>query len=349
MNYFVYVDGILGVKTSEKEFAWSYGTVAPKSNEKEFEKCKVKVFVDVRNSNDVFDGDFDITKLGKYHYFGAKQNENKIYYERDFFGRSKLRYSIEIKENFIHVVVGKNYMKYVKHRIMNLHSISYILTDIVAGLLLKNGIATIHCSAVNTENQSVIFFAPPNTGKTLTSIQLCKNNTFKFIAEDFALTDGENVWAVPWTSTFRYYDEVNESKLDTLINKLTSYIPVLEFVSFQKNKSIDKYLGDDSIMHLSKATDLVVLERGKHNVNHDKKEGLRKIVNLNRYEFNYHKAPSAVVMNYFNPDFSPEAMFENEKQILTKLINGCNYTCIEEDNALKYTDVVLKEVVKNKQ
>jgi len=349
MKYFVFVKGILGVKTNMKEFTWSYGTVAPESNKSEFEKCKIKVHVDVRNSKNVFEKDFDITRLGKYHYFGANQNENKIYYERDFFGSSKLRYSIEINENYIHVIVGKNYMKYIKHRIMNLHSISYILTDIVAGLLLKNGIATIHCSAVNTDDQSIIFFAPPNTGKTLTSIQLCKNDNFNFIAEDFALTDGEKVWSVPWTSTFRYYDDINESKLDTLINKLTSYIPVLEFISFGKNKSIDKYLGKERIKHLSKATDLVVLERGKHSVDYNKRDGFRKIVNLNRYEFNYHKSPSTVVINYFNPEFSLEKMYEKEKEIINNLIKRCTYTCIVEDNALNYTDIVLEEVIKNKR
>lgn len=346
MNYFVYIDRILGVKTNGKEFAWSYGTVAPKSNEEEFNKCKIKIFVDIRKSNDVFDENLDQIQLGKYHYFNANPAESKVYYERNFFGNSKLRYSIEIKENDIYVIVGKNYMKYVKHRIMGLHSMSYILTDIVAGLLLKNGIATIHCSAVNMDDRSVIIFAPPNTGKTLTSIRLCKNSGYKFISEDFALTDGKNVWSVPWTSTFRYYDDINESKLDTFINKLTSVIPALELVSIKKNKSIDKYLGSDNIKHFSKASDIVVLERGEHKVDLDKIGGFRKIINLNRYEFNYHKAPAIVVMDYFNHGFSPEEMYKREKEILCKLVEQCNYMCISETNALNYSEVIINEMSK---
>ncbi len=349
MNYFVYVDGILGVKTNEKEFAWSYGTVAPKSTKEKFDVCMIKINVDVRHSNEVFDEDIDINKMGKYHYFRANKNENKVYYERNFLGRSKLRYSIQLNGNEINVVVGKNYMKYVKHRIMGLHSMSYTLTDITAGLLLKNGIATIHCSAVNKGQQSIIIFAPPNTGKTLTSIQLCKDHNFKFIAEDFALTDGVNVWSVPWTSTFRYYDDINESKIDTIVNKITSVLPVMELISVKKNKSIDKYLGEDSIKHFSKATDIVVLERGVSDIERGKSEGLRKLINLNKYEFNYHKAPSIVVMDYFNDGFSPEAMYETEKSILSKLIENCNYVSISEENALNYANVVLNEVVERKK
>jgi len=345
MNYFVYVDGILGVKTNEKQFAWSYGTVAPKTTKEKFDDCRIKINIEVRPSKEVFDRDVDINKKGKYHYFCADKDENKVYYERNFFGKSKLRYSIELNKNEINVVVGKNYMKYIKHRVMGLHSMAYTLTDITAGLLLKNGITTIHCSAVNKGEQSIIIFAPPNTGKTLTSIQLCKNNGFKFIAEDFALTDGKNVWAVPWTSTFRYYDEINESKTDSIVNRITSILPVMELVSVKKNKSIDAYLGKDIIKHFSKATDIVVLERGAMRVERDKTDGLRKLINLNKYEFNYHKAPSILVMDYFNENFSPEVMHETEKNILSKLIDNCNYVSISAENALNYANIVLNEVV----
>ncbi|HHX68699.1 MAG TPA: hypothetical protein GX708_11680 [Gallicola sp.] len=345
MNYFVYVDGVLAVKTNAKKFAWSYGTVAPLSTMEKYDKCMIKINIDVRSSNKVFNNDIEIDKMGKYHYFYANKDENKIYYERNFFLKNKLRYSIELNGNEINVIVSKNYMKYIKHRIMGLHSISYILTDITAGLLLKNGIATIHCSAVNKGEKTIIIFAPPNTGKTLTSIQLCKEHKFKFIAEDFALTDGENVWAVPWTSTFRYYDDINESKVDRAVNKITKLFPFIELISVRKNKSIDNYLGRDSIKHFSKATDIVVLERGVSSVERDKSEGLRKISNLNKYEFNYIKAPSIVVMNYYIKGFSPEEMYETEKNILSKLIKNCNYVLVSEGNALNYADVILNEVI----
>lgn len=84
MSCFVYVDGILGVKINEKEFAWSYGTVAPISSQEKFDECKIKVFIDVRSSDQVFDRNMDIKKLGKYHYFYGVHGEPKIYYERNF-------------------------------------------------------------------------------------------------------------------------------------------------------------------------------------------------------------------------------------------------------------------------
>ncbi len=340
MNYFVYVEGILGVRANLKEFLWSFGTVTPKSNKENFDKCKIKVFIEARNSKEVFNKNIDFNCLGKYHYFNAKPEEMKIYYERNFFGSSKLRYSLEIKGNEIKVIVSKNYLKYVRHRFMGLHSMSYILTDLVAGLLLQNGIATIHCSAVNMDNRSVIIFAPPNTGKTLSCIRLCEDYDYNFIAEDFALTDGNKIWSVPWTSTFRHYDDINISKFDRLANKITSHFPLLTLLSIGNKVSIEQYLGSEKIKSVSKVTDLFVLERGIKRIENNKTDGLRKIINLNKYEFNYHKAPVIIALNYFNPDFSPDVMHTIEKQILSDLISRCNYRSISETNAVKYSEII---------
>jgi hypothetical protein len=348
MNYFVYVDNILGVETNAKTFEFSYGTVAPASTMDEFNKCKIKLHINVVKDDDVFPADKEEKIKGKFHYFSANPGEHTIYYERNYFFGARLRYKINVEKNDVKVVVGKTYFEKVKHRVMNLHSMSYILTDVVAGLLLMNGYTTLHCSAVNLveNNRSVILFAPPNTGKTLSSMMICKNYNANFIAEDFAITDGVDVYAVPWTSTFRLYDEVNESKVEKAINKVTSVVPALELVKLTKNQAIDTYIGGDRILMRSKATDVVVLERGDSSVTYDKSDALRKLLTLNRYEFNYHKAPFMVVLSYFNPDFSIEFMYECERKIIGKLLDNTDYLCVTDMNAMNYSDIVYSEISK---
>jgi len=347
-NYLVNVEEILGVKINRKDFKWSYGTVAPLSTKDEYEKCLIKIEIDVVKDKMVFQNLEKSENIGKYHYFLGEKNAQQIYYERSFFFGKKLKYSIKITDNKVKVIVGNSYYKHVKHRIMGLHSISYILTDITSGLLLQNGLATIHCSAVNSDNQTIVFFAPPNTGKTLTSIQLCKNNKFNYIAEDFAITDGETIYSVPWTSTFRYYDDINESIFDKISNKFKKVLPILELISFRKNKSIDKYIGMDRIKKVSKVTDVAILERGPQSITQDKEDGLRKLINLNKYEFNYHKAPAVVVFDYFNNNFSPDKMYLKEKEILKKLLDNTNYYCVMESNALNYATSILDKIKSKK-
>lgn len=351
MKYFVYVDDILGVKTNANAFEWSYGTVAPESNLEKFNRCKIKLYINVKRDDDVFPLDKGKRVLGKFHYFSGNPDERTIYYERNYFFGKWLRYMIQVEDNTrIKVTVGKTYFTQVKHRIMNLHSLGYTLTDLISGILLLNGYATLHCSAVNFKenNHSVILFAPPNTGKTLTSIMLCKNHNANFIAEDFAVTDGENIWAVPWTSTFRLYDEINESKSEKALNKITSVIPALELVKITKNKPINEYIGEDRILLKSKATDIAVLERGEYCIDHANEDALRKLLVLNRYEFNYHKSPAMVVFNYWNPEYSQVKMYEKEKEILENLLDNVRYICVKDMDAANYSDIIYKEIVDKK-
>lgn len=154
---------------------------------------------------------------------------------------SKLRYSIEIIENDINVIVNKNYFKYIKYKFMNLHSLGYILTDLISGVLLANGYATLHCSAVNIGQRSLMIFAPPSTGKTITAIKLCENENAKFISEDIAITDGENIYSVPWTSAFRFYNHEKESKFNRFADILCKNIPIFQLLSIKKQKSFDSF------------------------------------------------------------------------------------------------------------
>ncbi len=347
MTYYSYVDGVLGAEVSGGYFGWSYGTVAPCTDKSAFDKCAVKIHLEIKKDTEVFPADKKSRVIGKFHYFSGNPEESTVYYERNFFFGKKLKYVIRVEEKDIWVTVGKTYYKWIKHRFMNLHSISYILTDLTAGLLLLNGYATLHCSAVNfPENgHSAILFAPPNTGKTLSSMMLCRNRNANFIAEDFAVTDGENVWSVPWTSTFRFYDEVNESKLEKQINKISTVIPVIELIPTTKSKPINAYIDNTRIVNCSKATDVVVLERGDTSVSGDASDALRKLLTLNRYEFNYHKAPAMTVLCYFNPRFSQEDMFDREKAIIRKLLDNTKYTCITDRNAMNYSELIYKEIV----
>lgn len=349
MNYYVYVDGILGIKTNTGKFGWSYGDLAPKTNEEEYNKCKIKINLEIRKTKDVFDKAIDKNNYDKYNYFFAKKDERKIYYDRGFIFNSKLRYSIDVKDNCnIDVIVNKNYFRYVKYRFMNIHSIGYILTDLISGLLLINGYCTIHCSAVQIRDKTIVIFAPTNTGKTLTAMKLCELAGAKFIAEDIALTDGESIYAAPWTSTFSYHNKGRHTKYNKLMDALQNKIIIFQLMSLRERKSICEYLGLENIIAKSKITDLIVLGKGDNQVFEHKDGIFESIINLNKYEFNYHKSPSLLVLDYFNSDLSIEKMFNTEKAILRKLFNKTSIFKINANNPLDYWKLILEEIFSTK-
>ena len=345
MNYFVYIKDILGIKTNLDNFSWVYGSVAPKVNESEFIKCKVKINLDVRKTADVFDKSLRLDELDRYNYFYAKKNHRKVYYDRNLIFNSKIRYSIEIIGNEINVIVNKSYLKYIKYRFMNLHSLDYILTDLVSGILLENGYATLHCSAVNIGERTLVIFAPPSSGKTLTAIKLCESINAKFISEDIAITDGLNIYSVPWTSTFRFYNHESESKVDRVVGFLNKNIPMFQLISIGEQKSINSYLADNSFVDVSRITDVIILGKGKPKVVESSDRFFENIINLNKYEFNYHRSPFMLVMNYFNSDFLIDKMYESEKNIISRLIKNSNCYRIYDENPLDYYTQIVEKIL----
>lgn len=346
MNHFVYIKDMLGIETNLDSVSWVYGSSAPKTSREEFERCKIKVNLQVVGSEDVFDESFDISQLDRYNYFYGRKDERKIYYERTFVFNSKLRYSVEIvDDNQINVVVNKNYFKYIKFKFMNLHSLGYILTDLVSGLLLSHGYATLHCSSVQLEDRTMVIFGPPSMGKTITAIKLCENTGAKFIAEDIAITDGRDIYSVPWTSTFRFYDHDKETKGEKMMASIRKKIPIFQLVVAKDRKSIDSYLGEDVIIDQARVTDVLVLAKGEREVLFDRTDIYEDIINLNRYEFNYDKSPTMLVMNYFNKDISLDYMYAKEREIVKKLVESSESYRIFSNSALEYEEILREEVL----
>lgn len=336
--YYSSVKNLIAIKTNVKNFKFSYGLIMPEIDNSEFDESLIKIDLQVVKGS-VKPSVEQKKDMGKFHYFSGFPNSGEMYYERSFFFKKKLQYKISgINSNTITVVVNKNYMRYVTHRFMNIHSIGYILTDIVNLRLLHNGFAPLHCSGVAIHKKSYVIFAPPNTGKTLTAMSLCiDNKDYSFIAEDLAITDGENVFAVPWTSTFRYYDSIDSSRFSKYLNKLTEKISILELLSFGKVEKVTKYVS--KIEDKTNIESLFILDRGAEKTfDINKEDAFTRINTLDRYEFNYMRAPAIIAFEYFNPDTDIEYAYNEERVILKKMIDSAKFTkVISTRNALNYS------------
>lgn len=201
---------------------------------------------------------------------------------------------------------------------------------------------TLHCSAFRKGDSTVVISAPPNTGKTISTMTACMEHGGEFLAEDIAITDGEMVYSVPWTSTYRYYSHVEKGFGTRTFNAFTRIFPPLELLTLSKPKRISAYVDKEKICDSSKITYLVILERGSTSVQQASPgESYRKISNLNRYEFNYHKAPLIVAYEFFNPSLNIAA-YKAEQDILKKLVDNAHKRLIIRTNkATNYTSLIL--------
>lgn len=347
-SFFISAEGVLGLRTNLPEFKWSFGITTPPATRDRFDACTVRLQVEVGGARifPALESDASAAPLGKYHYFRAHPGENRLLYERTLLGGSLLQIEAKNLRSAEPVLrVNRPYYKYISHRFMNLHSIGYIATDVAALTLLRNGFAPVHCSAFRTNGSTVVVVAPPNTGKTLSTMKACIEHGADFLAEDLAITDGETLYAVPWTSTFRYYSDIDRSRRSRLLAWMTEKVPVVELLAAGRRDPVDRFVPANRILDRAPITHVVVLERGLRSVTVvDPETALAKVVNLNRYEFNYHKAPLNVAYEFFNPGLDIEAAYQAERTILRRMTERAECVVVRTEDALDYTRLIMEHL-----
>jgi hypothetical protein len=243
---------------------------------------------------------------------------------------------------------NRTYYRVVSHRFMNLHSVGYILTDLASLLLLRRGFAPLHCSGFRLGDATVVVAAAPNTGKTLTSMAACIDHGAEYIAEDLAVTDGQDVCAVPWTSTFRYYKQIDQSLTTRLRERATRVLPFVELIKGRVPTPITDYVAADRIVPRSRVTHVVMLERGDDEIRSvDGEEAYRRLRNLNRYEFNYHKSPLVVAHEYFNPELDIDEAYRGEERTLRRLLHKTQNTWIVRSHDPSRYSSMIVDAIKN--
>ena len=90
----------------------------------------------------------------------------------------------------------------------------------------------------------------------------------------------------------------------------------------------------------------VALERGDESILHEAPaEIFRKVLNLNKYEFNYQKAPIAVAHEYFNPGLNIYEAGLSEREILRTMIDSAKETFIvRAKDPTQYATLILNNI-----
>jgi hypothetical protein len=335
---------ILGLQTNVKKIGWSFGCPSEPVSDEEINRCRlvIRCTVDPLNTEASRFSDSQ-----KYHYWKGESGRDELFYQRNLFAGSKLRLLLRgIAADSPEIIANKNYFRFVIGRFINLHSLGYHLTDLACALLLHKGLCALHCSGFSVGDSTVAIIAPANTGKTLTTMRAVLHSGASFVSEDLAITDGQHIYACPWTSTFRYYDELSMSWLLRVRMKLIKIIPPMELIPAPgDSRKIDKYIDKERIVTQKRITHLVILANRSGGVEVLNKEcALRMVLNLNRYEFSYMKNPMLTAYSYFNPEFDIDDAMKQEQQILAKLINQTTCLLVQSEEPTKFADLILDKI-----
>jgi len=342
MNNYAVCKDVLGIQTNSKYIGWSFGQIVQPVDPSQLDKCRVVVRLRVDDLQQEMEA---VRNLQKYHYWAGDFGRKELYYQRNFVFGMKLR--MVVKDAFgerPEIAVNKHYLKHIKWRFNNLHSPGYILTDLVCVLLLHRQMCAIHCSAFTLGGKTVLVVAPPDTGKTLTTMRAVFDYGASYISEDLAITDGRKIYACPWTSTFRYYDELSMSRMMALRMKLIKIIPVVEIMPFPgKTRTIDTYITHERIVEEAPIDYVAVLARREGGIKVlDKDEALEMMYNLNRYEFCYRKSPMLTAYTYFNPEINLDEMAARERRILGNIVSRSQCLLVQDTDPRTFAKQIVE-------
>ena len=313
--YYIYCDGVLGVETDVADFKWIYGSLAPAATKQDYDCCVIKFKINLVKEKAL--KEFSVSdRFQSYCWDSANQT---ISCRRSILGKIDLGYNISVSEDKVTAEIGKNYYRFVKNRVMNLHGIYWLLSDLANILLLRKGYLTLYASAVHCAslNRGVVCFGPPGMGKTLTATGLCEKGGYTLVGEDIVIANKNRLLSCPWTASYRK----KKSNFDSA-------------GSLGRTAAQSSY----EICRACEATDFVLLTAGEK-ASFDKAAFLNKISMLNGYLFNYCASPVVKMLGYFDETYCHD-WNKHAIAYLEQMLDSCQYHTVCADDPIQYVSLI---------
>lgn len=311
---YVHVPGLIGIRTNLPSFRWGFGECGSPAPKAEYDSCRLKVLLEARNDREVF-ADTDLAAYtGIFRDFKAIPQRKAVLFEKKT-GPVTLRFSVSVEGNTVRAVVGKSYLRLIKLKLMYIHPIAYVLFDLVSLLLLQQGMTTLYSASVLLrDGKTVVCAAPPNTGKSLTALQLQNKHGGRILAEDMAVTDGERLWGAPYTGLYRNYHD------ESL--KRSAAAPKANLAA----------QGIDAVF---------LLQKGTRDWEAEPDDFLHQLLLINRYSLGYYYSPCLRVLDYYNREIDVQAAQNAEARILGRMVGGAKTMLVERRNSMEFTQAIL--------
>ena len=292
---------------------------------------------------------FDISKdfsystngLQKFHYFRGGYEKDEVYYERPIGMGITLKMRVKNLLRNPKVIVNDAYYKFVRLRIGSVFPPGVHLADILMINLLERMYTPVHCAAISWQQDGILLFAPPDTGKTITTFLALKRG-FSYLAEDIAFVDQNYIYANPYTSSFLHNKKlVGNNNMNYRFFYLLKKIPLLSAYARAPETSISNMIKNVKIEEKAQIKSILILERGEKGIaNIDPKEAVRKILLINRNEFTYYRNSFLFAYSYFNPSLNLDKLMKIEASIINSIVEKRGCSILQANNPEDYIHLI---------
>ncbi|KAA0257633.1 hypothetical protein FHQ18_07765 [Deferribacter autotrophicus] len=280
----------------------------------------------------------------RFHYFWFCKKYS--YYERQVFPGIVFKMLID-HDNVPKIYFNEKFRKYAIARVNNIFPPGAYLSDILVKYLIENNIIPLPAAAGIYKKSSIILAGAPDTGKTITTLELLKKEDYYYMGEDIIVLDYKGIiYAVPWTNTFRHYD-YGVSLIGKILGKINHLTPLIGVIGRRTSGHItDIFL--DVKLESKIGLDIVLVLAINKNINGVKITPLSledinyKLLSLFYYEFTFYRNPLFIARDYFIGDIKLKNLLTNVQNILYNSLKGKRFYLIEADNPFKFIDCLNK-------
>lgn len=260
-------------------------------------------------------------------------------------------------KNLVSKTVVYYYVNNYVNRINNyLHDypspfLQYFITNtLIPSKLLQKGYSFVHAACLEYLNKGFLIVAPPNTGKTYTSISLTKKG-FNYLSDDMTITDGKKAYSYPsnLTLTEKHINDFNidvlfknriQLKIRNMVNKIP-YAYATEGLRINPKQIISNTIKKASLKYL------FFLNKGKEKINElSKEEAYKKVISASHEIQTLHPLLQSYL--YYNHDEEINLLeLENVKGLIyEELIHNTEVYNLY-SNKYNYPEMI-NSIIKNK-
>lgn len=122
-----------------------------------------------------------------------------------------------VDEKHIQILFNQQYAAYTYLRTAKIPHPTRLAATLANLTLIKQGIFTFHGAAIESEHRSVAILGVSNTGKTLSTIQLCRNEGWRLLADDVFIVDRSGtLFPNPFTTSLSFVNPIRHKLLGWL-------------------------------------------------------------------------------------------------------------------------------------
>ena len=310
MAFYVYVKDLIAIETDRTDFEWTFGRSCCQTDRAGFDSSLIRIHLKLEKDNLIARDAESEEYSSQFSSFSVSIKNKEIIFRKTLFHTVTVAYKLKLDGNDIYFSAGRAYYDLIKLRMMNMHSVRYILSDLVSGMLLLNHYVPLYCSTVCVEDKLIMIFGAPAAGKTLSAMQLIKQPDSRLLSEDVSVSDGHSVWSVPFTSTYGQHENGININPASAQGELTAQL------------SNSKYI--------------FLLEKGNSKTENNDTDISKKICLLNRYIFHYDNSPINTICAYFFEEISLEQMRKNECELVKALCDHSVCAVLRESDPLLF-------------